>query len=131
MENSVKRKNLHRSEKNNLFGIITLYIKGDETGLNITTTQGKLFVKKEFEIQLNNRKTFWRYIFNKNQTVNGSDDVEIEDADSKILVTKTGHPLTDKGFISLELGGAELPNPDRGLSIFNAADNNYYSEIYM
>ncbi|MEZ5104838.1 MAG: hypothetical protein R2757_10105 [Draconibacterium sp.] len=126
-----EKEKLTPAEKNNLFGIISLFVKGDDIALNLTTTQGKLFVKKEFEIQLNNRKTFWRYIFNSNQSVNGSDDVKVEDADSKVLVTKTDHPLTDKGFIALELGGAELPNPDKGLSIFNAADNNYYSEIYM
>lgn len=123
---------LNNNEKDNLFGIITLFMKADDIALHITDSEGKILNPScEFEIQLNNRKTFWRYIFNTDQTVNNSDDVKKEGADAKILITKTEQPLTEKGFVSLELGGLELPNPDEGLSIFNSSDNNYYSEIYM
>ncbi len=123
---------ISNKERDNLFGIITLFMKADDNDLNITDSEGKILnTSPEFEILLNNRKTIWRYIFDADQTVKNSDDVKKEGSDAKILITKVEQPLTEKGFISLELGGNELPNPDKGLSIFNASDNNYYSEIYM
>ena len=123
---------LTTEEKDNLIGIITVFMKADDSALDITDAQGKILTPHtEYEIQLNNRKTVWRYIFNSNQTVKNSDDVQLEGSDAKVLITKNEQPLTERGFISVELAGIELPNPDKGLSILNTSDNKYYSEIYM
>lgn len=120
------------SEQDNLFGIITVFMKADNSSLHITDSQGKIPDPfKEFELQINNRKTFWRFIFNQEQTVVAADDVIKEGVDSKILISETEQPLTQRGFISLELGGVELPNPDDGLVIPDISNNKYYSEIYM
>jgi hypothetical protein len=54
-----------------------------------------------------------------------------EGAGSKILITKNEKPLTQSGFISVELGGVELPNPDTRIVKPDISNNKYYSEIYM
>ncbi len=123
---------LNAIEKDNLFGLIRIYIKGDNSSLNITDTQDKIHNPfKTFEILLNNRKTIWRYLFNNNQKVKNKDDVKKEDGDAKRLITKTEQPLTQRGFVSIELDGNELPNPDAGLIKPDTTSTKYYSEIYM
>jgi hypothetical protein len=125
-------KNLSSSEKINLFGLIKIYIKGANPTLNIITPLGKIAdPPKTFELVFDNRKTFWRYIFRESQKVKPKDDVKIEGADSKVLVTKLKQPLTKKGFISLELGGIDLPNPGAQLIKPDILNTKYYSEIYM
>lgn len=127
-----EQKNLSQAEKMNLFGLIKIYMKGDLPTLNVTDPDGKIAEPfKTFELVLNNRKTVWRYIFRKNQQVKNKDDVKIEGADPKILVSKTAQPLTQKGFISIELGGDELPNPGSQLIKPDTLNTKYYSEIYM
>lgn len=124
--------NLSANEKDNLFGLIRIFMKGDETTLNVTDFLGKIpEPHKTFELLFDNRETVWRYIFDNNQTVLPGDDVRVENADLKILVTKSEQPLTQKGFVSVELGGVELPNPNTRLVKPNTSNNKIYSEIYM
>ncbi len=107
-------------------------MKGENTSLNVTDAQGKLLSPyKTFEILFENRKTAWRYFFDTDQTVSGADDVEIENGDSKVLITKTDQPLTQKGFVSIKLGGVELPNPNSKLIKPDSRSSKIYSEIYI
>lgn len=123
---------LNEIEKRNLFGIIRINMKGENTSFDVSDSQGNVpNSTKTFEILFENRKTTWRYIFNSEQTVVGADDVEVEIGDTKVLITKTEHPLTQKGFVSIELGGVELPNPDSSLIKPNSTNNKIYSEVYM
>ncbi|WP_430931716.1 hypothetical protein [Saccharicrinis sp. 156] len=120
------------AEKENLFGIIRIVMKGDETAWNVTDATGHIpDPYQSFEILFENRKTTWRYIFDTDQTVTGLDDLETENGNSQILVTKTDQPLTEKGFVSIELGGVELPNPDYRLIKPDSTNDKIYSEIYM
>jgi hypothetical protein len=124
-------KALEVNEKANLFGIIRIFMKADIGSLNVTNAQGKIQNPyKTFEMVFENRKTLWRYFFDSDQQVKGSDDVKKEDGNSRILITKTEQPLTQTGFISVELDGTELPNPLARL-VKPGASNKYYSEIYM
>lgn len=122
---------LSADEKDKLFGIIQITIKGENSSLDLTdalnTIQNPF---KTFEIQFNNRKTIWRYLFDQDQKVKNKDDVTKEDGNAQRLITKSEQPLTQKGFISIELDGVELPNPNARLIIPDTS-NKYYSEIYM
>lgn len=122
---------LAADEKNNLFGIIRISIKGETNLQSITDDLDKIQDPfKTFEILFNNRKTTWRYFFAQDQKVKNKDDVKEEDGDKKRLITKTEQPLTQRGFVSIELDGKELPNPNAQL-IKTDTSNKYYSEIYM
>lgn len=122
---------LAAEEKDNLFGIIRISIKGETNLLNITDNLDKIQNPfKTFEILFNNRKTTWRYFFAQEQKVKNKDDVKEEDGDKKRLITKAEQPLTQRGFVSIELDGKELPNPNVQL-IKSDTSNKYYSEIYM
>jgi hypothetical protein len=126
------QENLNPAENMNLFGLIKLYMKADVPALNIINTGGKIAEPaKTFELVFANRKTFWRYIFRKDPKVKNNDDVKMEGADPKVLITKSEQPLTQKGFISLGLGGKDLPNPDVKLIKPDSLNTKYYSEIYM
>lgn len=123
---------LSSAEKINLFGLIRLYMKADNPSLNIINTDGKIAEPfKTFELVLNNRKTFWRYIFRKDPKVKNNDDVKMEASDPMVLISKSELPLTQKGFISIELGGKDLPNPDSQLVKPDTLNTKYYSDIYM
>lgn len=122
---------LEVDEKKNLFGIIRIFMKADISSLNVTDVQGKISNPYQtFELEFENRKTIWRYFFNSNQNVGGGDDVQKENGNSKILITKVAKPLTQTGFISIELNKKDLPNPSARL-VKPGASNKYYSEIYM
>ena len=126
------QKNLSSAEKMNLFGLIKLYMKADNSVLNIINPDGKITdPAKTFELVFANRKTIWRYIFRKDPKVKNNDDVKMEGADPKVLISKSEQPLTQKGFISLGLGGKDLPNPDTKLIKPDTLHSKYYSEIYM
>lgn len=123
---------LSAAAQNNLFGIIRLYIKGETSLQNITDSQGKIQDPVPvFKIEFTNRKTTWRYIFSEDQTVKNNDDVKKENGSAKKLITKTEKPLTNTGFISVELDGNELPNPDYKQIKPDQSNNKIYSEIYM
>lgn len=122
---------LTNSEKDKLFGLIRIFMKGDRSALNVTLVNGN--IRKTaitYNLILENRKTVWRYIFNKNQQVTGNDLIK-ENGNSKILVTKDPRPLTENGFISVKLADKELPNPDSKMIIPADTNNKYFSEIYM
>lgn len=125
-------KKLSAGEKKNLFGILRLQIKGENATYDITTNQGEFKnTPPVFKVEFKNRETTWRYIFTDDQNVKNNDDVKEENGSAKILVTKTEHPLTNTGFISVELDGDELPNPDSRIIKPDASSNKIYSEIYM
>ena len=129
---AAEKKNLAISEKTNLFGLIKLYMKADVPALNIIKPDGKMAdPAKTFELVFANRKTFWRYIFRKDPKVKNNDDVKMEGADPNVLISKSEQPLTQKGFISIELGGKDLPNPGSQHLKPDTINSKYYSEIYM
>jgi hypothetical protein len=129
---SAEQKILSPAEKMNLFGLIRLYMTADNPVLNIINPDGKIAEPfKTFELVFSNRKTIWRYIFRKDPIVKITDDVKIENADPKVLISKSEHPLTQKGFIPIELGGKDLPNPGSQLIKPDILNTKYYSEIYM
>ncbi len=120
------------SRKTGLLGIVKIFMKGDKSALNITDTQRKIITPaKHFEIILKNRNTFWRYLYNSDRQVTAADDVKHENGNLKVLVTKNALPLTQTGFVSVELNGTELPNPGVNLIKPDKADNKIFSEIYM
>lgn len=126
-------KDLSGQEKNGLFGVIRISMKGESASLDVTDAQHKINDPfASFQLIFENRKTYWRYFFSTDQKVKkNKDDVDFENGNPRQLITNTDHPLTDKGFVSIELDGAELPNPDAGMIKPNGADNKIYSEIYM
>ena len=124
--------NLSPGEKTNLLGLIRLHMKADVPALSIIDSNGKISnPPKNFEMVFANRKTFWRYIFRKDPKVKNNDDVKMEGVDPNVLISKSEQPLTQKGFISVELGGKDLPNPDSKLIKPDSLNSKYYSEIYM
>lgn len=125
-------KNLRAPEKASLLAILRIFMKGDKSSLNVTDAQGKISSPaKQFELVFKNRSTIWRYLFDTNQQVTGGDDVKKENGNSKVLVSKSAHPLTQSGFISVELGGVELPNPGVAFIKPDSVNNKIFSEIYM
>ncbi|MEN8115395.1 MAG: hypothetical protein ABFS16_00330 [Bacteroidota bacterium] len=119
-------------EMHNLFGVVKIRMKGETSALDVTGATGEIPEPYQvFEIIFENRKTVWRYYFDEDQKVKNKDDVEEENGNARILVTKDLQPLTQKGFVSIELGGVELPNPDASLVKPNSTNNKIYSEIYM
>ncbi len=120
------------SRKTGLLGIIRIYMKGDKSELNITDSQNRITApSKHFEVILKNRNTFWRYLYDSDRMVSAADDVKHENGNLKMLVTKNALPLTQSGFISVELNGTELPNPGVNLIKPDKAENKIFSEIYM
>ncbi len=125
-------KELTLDEKKNLFGIVRVHMKGKTNGLNVLTSNHKIRSPFQvFELNFKNRKTTWRYIFNKNQQVKNNDDVKKEAGNAQLLITKQVQPLTSNGFVSIELGGVELPNPTANMVKPGTTNNKIYSEIYM
>ncbi len=123
---------LSANEKDNLFAIIRIFVKGKNNSLSITNANDRIKNPvKTFEILFNNRETIWRYFFSENQQVKNSDDVKKEAGNAQQLITKTVQPLTQKGFISIELDGTELPNPDARMIKPNSSNTKYYSETYI
>lgn len=123
---------LNVAERQNLFGIVKIHMKGNSSGMNVTTAQQKIRTPNQvFYVVFNNRKTIWRYIFEENQTVKNKDDVKKDNGNARKLITKKKYPLTATGFVSIEHGGVELPNPDTKSVKPNSANNKIYSEIYM
>jgi hypothetical protein len=125
-------KKLSVEEKANLFGIIRLHMKGNTQGLDITDNQNKIKSPcPTFELNFENRKTTWRYIFETNQNVKGTDGVKKEAGNAKHLITRDKLPLTASGFISVKLGEKELPNPSTTNLKPSTINNKIFSDIYM
>ncbi len=126
-----ERLTLTNSEKDKLFGLIRIFMKGDTTALNVTLVNGNIRkTATTFNLTLENRKTVWRYIFNKDQQIIGNDLIK-ENDNPRILLTKDPRPLTENGFVSVKLDDKELPNPDSKMIIPANTNNEYFSEIYM
>jgi len=123
---------LSSTEKQNLLGLIRISMKGENASMDIITNQGEIHdPASEFQVVFGNRKTIWRYFFEKDQQVKNSDDVKKENGSKRQLITKKAHPLTETGFVSVELDGKELPNPNASMIKPDISDNKIYSEIYM
>jgi hypothetical protein len=123
---------LTKTERNQLFGIVRIYITGENNSLDILKANHKIpQPPKYFEVFFKNRQTFWRYIFNSDQTVKNNDDVKKENGNAKVLITKTEKPLTKNGFVSIKLDKNELPNPSINLIKPDTINHKNYSEIYM
>lgn len=119
-------------DRTDLFGLVKIRMKGENATLNITDSPDKLRNQAPvFEILFENRKTYWRYFFNSELKVKPHDPVDKENGNARQLVTKDAYPLTSRGFIKIEVDGAELPNPDERMIKPGTNDNKIYSEIYM
>ncbi len=119
-------------EKRQLFGIVRIFISGENNSLDVLGANHKIpQPPKSYEIFINNRKTIWRYIFDSDQSVKNKDDVQPENGNSKILITKEEKPLTKTGFVMVKLDKNELPNPAINLIKPDNATHKNYSEIYM
>lgn len=114
------------------FGIIKIFMKGDDSALNITDATGKIPANTQtFELNLGNRSTVWRYFFDSEQLVDLSDSVVVENGDSKVLITKNEHPLAQTGYTPIKLGDGFLPNPGVFFIKSDSSINEIFSEIYM
>ena len=130
--NSELLSSLSPTEKQNLFGLIRICMKGENASMDIIKNQGEIHDPvREFKVVFGNRETIWRYFFEKDQQVKNSDDVKKENGSKRQLITKTAHPLTETGFVRVELDGKELPNPNASIIKPDISDNKIYSEIYM
>jgi hypothetical protein len=113
---------LQPSEQQNVFGIISLTAKGDNSSGNIINNLGKM-VSPSFKIHFDNRKTLWKYI-------NRKAGITIE--------TKTVKPLTRSGFVEIdplndfdpaEPAESQYPNPS--VKSITKINSDYYSEIFI
>jgi len=137
-------KNLTPTEKEQLFGLVRIFVKGDESSHDILVEEefadenDETIIQnvipdppRSFETVFDNRKTTWRYLFKSGQVVSGLDDVEIENGDASVLVSKDLQPLTSKGFVSVKLNGRELPNPGVNMIKPDIVNDKIFSEVYM
>ncbi|WP_264536443.1 hypothetical protein [Flavobacterium sp. N1736] len=113
---------LQTSEKQGVFGFISLTMRGDNNSGNILTIPGKM-VSPNFKIHFDNRKTLWKYINRKAAT-------EIE--------TNATKPLTRFGFVEIdplidftppEPVNSHYPNPS--VKSIIKINGDYYSEIFI
>lgn len=113
---------LEPAEQQNVFGIISLNMKGDNTSGNIVNGSGKM-ISPNFKIHFDNRKTVWKYINRKAGT-------EIKTNSAKPL-TRSGFveidPLTD--FTPAQPAESQYPNPS--VKSITKINSDYYSEIFI
>lgn len=113
---------LQPSEQQNVFGIISLTAKGDNSSEDIIDDSDKM-LSPNFKIHFDNRKTFWRYINRKTK---------------KEISTKTAKPLTRSGFVEIDpindfdpSQPAESQYPNPSVKSITKIDSDYYSEIFI
>lgn len=113
---------LRPSEQQNVFGIISLTAKGDNSSEDIIDNSDKM-LSPNFKIHFDNRKTFWRYINRKTK---------------KEISTKTAKPLTRSGFVEIDpindfdpSQPAESQYPNPSVKSITKIDSDYYSEIFI
>ncbi|WP_017497870.1 hypothetical protein [Flavobacterium sp. WG21] len=113
---------LHSSETQDLFGIISLTMQGDNSSENSIDDDGKIN-SPNFKIHFDNRKTLWKYINRKAAT-------EIE--------TNTTKPLTRSGFVEIDpLTDFDVPQPvsssypNPSVKSITKDNGDYYSEIFI
>lgn len=113
---------LQPSEQQNVFGLISLTAKGDDSSGNIVDDLGKM-ISTNFKIHFDNRKTLWRYINRKAGT---------------IINTINAKPLTRSGFVEIdplndfnpsEPAESQYPNPS--VKSITKINSDYYSEIFI
>ena len=113
---------LQPSEQQNVFGLISLTAKGDDSSENIVDDLGKM-ISPNFKIHFDNRKTLWRYINRKAGT---------------IINTINAKPLTRSGFVEIdplndfnpsEPAESQYPNPS--VKSITKINSDYYSEIFI
>ena len=113
---------LEPSEQQNVFGVISLTAKGDNSSGNIVNNLGKM-LSPNFKIHFDNRKTLWKYINRKAGT-------EIKTNAAKPL-TRSGFveidPLTD--FTPAQPAESQYPNPS--VKSITKINSDYYSEIFI
>ncbi|KRB56450.1 hypothetical protein [Flavobacterium sp. Root186] len=113
---------LQPSEQQNVFGLISLTAKGDNSSGNIVNNLGKM-ISPNFKIHFDNRKTLWKYINRKAGT-------EIKTNAAKPL-TRSGFveidPLTD--FTPSQPAESQYPNPS--VKSITKINSDYYSEIFI
>ncbi|MCD0470413.1 hypothetical protein [Flavobacterium sp. JAS] len=119
---SILLSELQTQERQDVFGIISLTMKGDNNPKDIIDGFGKM-LSPNFKIHFDNRKTLWKYINRKAGT-------EIN--------TLTAKPLTYSGFVELDpvndfapaqLESSTYPNPS--VKSITKIDSDYYSEIFI
>lgn len=131
-ENGMEEEKIDPREAPDLLGVIRLHMKGSSASLNITGDGDKIISPvPAFRVLFGNRKTYWRYIFNSDQQVGDADPLVKEGDNPKRIITKEAFPLTQTGFISLKLGGKELPNPSPARVKPDPVTHKIFSEIYM
>lgn len=113
---------LRPSEKQGVFGLVSLQLQGDKASGNIVTNLGKM-ISPNFKIHFDNRKTLWKYINRKAAT-------EIE--------TNAAKPLAHYGFVEIdpltdftppEPVNSHYPNPS--VKSITKINGDYYSEIFI
>ena len=113
---------LPASQKQNVFGIISLNLQGDAASGNILTNAGKI-IHPNFKIHFDNRKTFWKYINSKTVTT---------------IETNAAKPLTRSGFVEIDPltdftpsqpAESQFPNPS--VKSILKIDGDFYSEIFI
>ena len=113
---------LQPSEQQNVFGLISLTVKGDNSSGNIVDDLDKM-ISPNFKIHFDNRKTLWRYINRKAGT---------------IINTINAKPLTRSGFVEIdplndfnpsEPAESQYPNPS--VKSITKINSDYYSEIFI
>jgi len=113
---------LEPSEQQNVFGVISLTAKGDNSSGNIVNNLGKM-LSPNFKIHFDNRKTLWKYINRKAGT-------EIKTNAAKPL-TRSGFveidPLTD--FTPAQPAESQYTNPS--VKSITKINSDYYSEIFI
>lgn len=113
---------LQPSEQQNVFGVISLTTKGDNSSGNIIDNSDKM-ISPNFKIHFDNRKTFWRYINRKAGT---------------IIKTTAAKPLTRSGFVEIDPVNdlepsqpAESQYPNPSVKSITKINSDYYSEIFI
>lgn len=113
---------LHTQERQDIFGIISLTMKGDNNPKDIIDGAGKL-LSPNFKLHFDNRKTLWKYIDRKAGT-------HIETNDPK--------PLTYFGFVELDPVNDFTPSqsisstyPNPSVKSITKISSDYYSEIFI
>lgn len=113
---------LHTPERQDVFGIISLTMRGDNNSKDILNNSGKM-IGPNFKIHFDNRKTVWKYINRKTGTV---------------IETKAVKPLTRSGFVELnpdtdftsdQPENSQYPNPS--VKSIIKINSDYYSEIFI
>lgn len=112
---------LQPSEKQDVFGLISLTSQGDDPSGNLINA-GKI-ISPNFKIHFDNRKTFWRYINQKTGT---------------IIKTNAVKPLAHYGFVVLDpvtdLSPSQPVNtqyPNPSVKSITKISGDYYSEIFI